>query len=48
MVGLVPGLGRVRGYFWPIPWAHVGLSLVWEMFGRCFPHDDKRALDVCS
>ncbi len=26
----------------------VGLRLVWETLGRCFPHDDRRALDVCS
>jgi hypothetical protein len=28
--------------------AHVGLRLVWETLGRCFPRHDSRALDVCS
>ncbi len=27
---------------------HVGLRLVWETLGRCFPRDDRRALDACS
>jgi hypothetical protein len=45
---LTPGLGRVSGLSWPITRSHVGLRLVWETIGRCFPLDDRRALDVCS
>jgi hypothetical protein len=48
MEKLAPGLGRVNGESWPIPRAHVGLLLVWETLGRCFPHDDRRTLDTCS
>ncbi len=48
MEKLAPGLGRVSGESWPIPRAHVGLRLVWETLGRCFPHDDMRVLDACS
>ncbi len=45
---LAPGLGRVNGWSWPIARAHVGLRLVWETLGRCFPRDDRRALDAYS
>ena len=42
MEKLAPGLGWVSGESWSIPRAHVGLRLVWETLGRCFPRDDRR------